>query len=173
MVEHARGWWREKHPCRKREKHACWEKHTVRSEDDDAGEQKNPCWAQRVHPHMGWRWRRMGLISSSVACFSLASYCFLSLVVVLFSLIIACSLLSEMLPLPHKRSIIHAPAPDFTRIPSKRYSHLSQLCHSPLFAYSSSFSIRHVTMAEVPNTPPTIGINLAIFCVRYKEIMCS
>ncbi|KIJ89580.1 hypothetical protein K443DRAFT_623268, partial [Laccaria amethystina LaAM-08-1] len=39
--EHACGWWREKYPCRRREKHASWERHTVRSEDN-AGKQKIP-----------------------------------------------------------------------------------------------------------------------------------
>ena len=40
--EHARRWWREKYLCRRMEKHANWEKHTIRSEEDDDSEQRVP-----------------------------------------------------------------------------------------------------------------------------------
>ena len=58
-------------------------------------------------------------------------------------------------------------------IPSR---HRSQLYNPPLpllqpSTHSSSFSIRHVTMAEAQIPPPTIEVNDAIFCTHYKEVV--
>lgn len=44
---------RKKRPCRRREKHASWEKHVV-SGEDDAGKQEEFLLGAAILTHIGW-----------------------------------------------------------------------------------------------------------------------
>lgn len=98
---------------------ASWEKHTVRSEENDAGKEEKSLLGAAILTRIGWEdgasyrvWLLLSIFSSPSSSSLFAT--------------ITRSLLSEI-TLPHKRAIIHAPAAAFTYISSKQYGHRSQL----------------------------------------------